>query len=249
MRFMSSGKTSPALCGCENENGEMVGEYVVKLKGAIGDAGSLSEFVCSQLASYFHLTVPAPALVTMEDALIEQIALTVPDKSSLLASSVGINFGTKVVVGGATWPVDKGIPEILLKTAAEIFAFDALTQNPDRRYDNTNILTAGDSIVLIDHESSFSFLFVVFPSATPWLMGEQAYLANHVFFRVLKSKAIDLGEFTELLSGLSDEQIDRLVTEVPNQWKNEKWERIRLHLCAMREHCEEFAEEIRRFLV
>ena len=42
-RFMTSGRTSPALCGCEDESGVMVGEYVVKLRGAILESGLLNE--------------------------------------------------------------------------------------------------------------------------------------------------------------------------------------------------------------
>lgn len=249
IKFMSSGRTSPALCGCETPQGVNAGEYVVKLRGAIGNTGSLNEFVGVQLASYFNLAVPSPALIAMEQELIQQIAFVAPEKSTILADSVGINFGSKVLIGNATWPVDKGIPEVMLQSATEIFAFDALTQNPDRRHNNANILTVGDSITIFDHEASFSFLFAIFPSATPWLLGDQTYLANHVFSRALKSKPLNLNDFTERLSNLDDDQIDLLVADCPNQWKNGNWSRIKQHLRIMREHCEEFSEEIRRVLI
>jgi hypothetical protein len=42
-RFMTTGRTSPALCNCEDHAGAGVGEYVVKLRGGIGEGGLLNE--------------------------------------------------------------------------------------------------------------------------------------------------------------------------------------------------------------
>ncbi len=53
--------------------------------------------------------------------------------------------------------------------AAHIFAFDALIQNPDRRYSNQNLLTRGNNIFVYDHELAFSFLEAILPLRHPWL--------------------------------------------------------------------------------
>jgi hypothetical protein len=55
VRFMDSGRTSPALFGCEDESGRAITEYVVKLRGTVGEAGLLKELFASQLAFQFGL--------------------------------------------------------------------------------------------------------------------------------------------------------------------------------------------------
>lgn len=248
-RFMTSGRTSPALCGCEDETGEAKGEYVVKLRGSIQDRGLLNELLGARLASHFGLLSPLPALVTMDGSFTELIAGIDSAKADVVRASAGLNFGTKALIGYNTWPVDKHIPESLWSTAVKIFAFDALLQNPDRRYANPNLLTRGDEIMVFDHEVAFSFLLDIFPSTEPWLLAEQTYLEQHVFFRQLKSQEIDLEEFTERLKNLSDQALDDMFADVPVEWKNDNEARIDSHLSTIRDHAEEFAEQIRRFLV
>jgi hypothetical protein len=195
VRFMESGRTSPALFGCEDESGRMIGEYVVKLRGTVGEAGLLKEIFASKLASHFGLVSPEPALIVIERDLANLVALMLPTQAAVIEESIGLNFGTRVLTGVSTWPVDKSLPAAMLQTATNIFAFDALVQNPDRRYSNPNLFAKGDSLIIFDHEMAFSFLLALFPSA-PWSLDAQQYLLEHVFFRTLKSKAIDLTSFT-----------------------------------------------------
>src|SRR6185437_5976243 len=68
-----------------------------------------------------------------------------------------------------------------MSTAMDVYAFDALIQNIDRRRQNPNLATQGDEIVLFDHECAFSFLLAIFPSPEPWDLSREAYLAEHVF--------------------------------------------------------------------
>jgi hypothetical protein len=134
--------------------------------------------------------------------------------------------------------------------AVDTFAFDALIQNPDRRYSpNPNLLARGDTFFIFDHEMAFSFLLVLFPSTTPWKLDDQPLLTDHVFFRKLKSKPIDLTGFTASLGGLSDGLLKEIVADVPAEWNNDNLPKIERHLRTVRDHAGEFAEEVRRFLV
>ena len=246
---MTSGRTSPALCGCEDEIGSSASEHVVKLRGSVQQRGLFAELLAAKLAAHFGLSSPAPALIVLESALVELIAGIHPAKADLVRGSEGLNFGTQVLIGFATWPVDKQIPDALRPAAVDIFAFDALLQNPDRRATNPNLLTNGETIMVIDHEVAFSFLLDVLPTSTPWLLNRQRYLEEHVFYRRLKSKALDLTKFITRLRALSDAVLDEVLADVPAEWKNEKDElKIRQHLAAIRDHTDEFAEQVRRFL-
>jgi hypothetical protein len=249
VRFMESGRTSPALFGCEDESGRSVGEYVVKLRGTVGEAGLMKELFASNIARYFNLLPPPPALIVIEQPLADLVAHAVPAQAAVIEGSVGLNFGSLVQTGVSTWPVDKSIPAAMLQGATDVFAFDALVQNPDRRHSNPNLLTRGDSFIVFDHEMAFSFLLALLPSANPWSLDDQRYLLEHVFFRALKSKAIDVTFFTNSLVGLTDALLSELAAEVPSEWNNESVPKIKEHLCVMRDHAGEFAESLRRFLV
>jgi hypothetical protein len=246
---MKSGRTSPALCGCEDQEGTMVGEYVVKLRGAIGESGLVNELFAAKLAVHFGLAAPEAAVIAIDQALVDLVANAPPSQAARVRGSVGLNFGTKVLAGASEWPVEKSIPEAMWRAAVDIFAFDALVQNPDRRFNNQNLLTKGDSLLIFDHETAFSFLVTLLPSATPWKLDDQRYLADHVFYRRLKSKLIDLTGFTASLGGLSDAQLAGIVADVPAEWNNDNLQKIERHLRTVRDHAGEFAEEIRRFLV
>jgi hypothetical protein len=247
VRFMESGRTSPALCGCEDESGRTVGEYVVKLRATVGKAGLLKEMVASRLADHFGLVSPEPALIVIERDLADLVAGMLPTYAGVIKGSVGLNFGTRILTGVNTWPVDKSLPAAMLQTATNIFAFDALVQNPDRRYFNPNLFAKGDSLIIFDHETAFSFLLALFPSV-PWNLDSQQYLFEHVFFRTLKSKAIDLTSFTNSLGGLTDDVLTEFLSDVPTEWNDDSLPKIKEHLCAIRQHIAEFAEALRRFL-
>ena len=173
-RFMANGRTSPALCSCEDSVGNVVGDYLVKLRGGMerGAIALASELVASRLASYFAISVPEPALVHIEADFAQQVVGTEPSHAKLMQASIGLNFGSRYLTHGVTWPVDKSIPEAMWTSAVSIFAFDALIQNPDRKFRNPNLLGRGDELFLFDHELAFSFIEALFPQAEPWRLAQ-----------------------------------------------------------------------------
>jgi hypothetical protein len=246
---MTSGRTSPALCGCEGQLGVTAGDFVVKLCGTVQLRGLVSELLGAELATHFGISSPAPVLITLQPEMAELIGCSEPAKAELVKQSIGLNFGTQVLIGFNTWPVDKQVPDTMRGLAVNVFAFDALLQNPDRTYRNPNLLTSGDAVMIIDHELAFSFLRDISPSTASWVLDGQRYLENHVFYRQLKSKTIDLTEFTARLRELSETVLDEIFADVPPEWNNvEDGLRIREHLLAISDHAEDFAEQIRRFL-
>ncbi len=249
-RFMSSGRTSPALCRCKGDAGSGLGDYVVKLRGGIdrGERGLLCELIGSQLATHFGISTPESALVSIVAGFAEEMALAEPSRADRLRNSVGLNFGSRLMPGMSGWPVDKTIPEGMWGAAVNIFAFDALIQNPDRRFNNQNLLVRGNDIFVYDHELAFSFLEAILPSGTPWKLMEQPYLSEHVFYRQLKKKPFDLSGFALALSGLLGRRLDSILAEAPAEWNNEVLGRIGQHLRLVNGHAEEFVEEIRRSL-
>ncbi|MBI4909982.1 MAG: hypothetical protein HY820_40560 [Acidobacteria bacterium] len=254
-RFMGSGRTSPALCGCEDENGNRAGDVIVKLRGALdnGVTGLLCELLASRLASYFGLLVPEPALVWIDAAFANLVVALEsngphPERAERMRNSVGWNFGSRLLTDVTTLPIDKAIPPAMWQAATDTFAFDGLIQNPDRRFNNPNLFTRGNNIYLYDHELAFSFLHDLLQSATPWRLGGQRYLADHVFYRQLKGHSIDIESFTARLAALPGPALDGILAEMPPQWKNEDLEKIERHLRNLSAHAADFAQEVRRRL-
>lgn len=254
-RFMGSGRTSPALCGCDDAVGNRAGDVVVKLLGGLdnGVTGLLCELMASRLASYFGLLVPDPALVFIEADFAELVAALEsngvdPLRADRMRRSTGLNFGSCVLSDVSAWPVDRAIPEAMWQGATEVFAFDGFVQNPDRRYCNPNLFTRGNDIYLFDHELAFSFLLEILQSEAPWRLDGQRYLTDHVFYSSLKGKPIEIEGFTARLAALSGPSLDSILADVPSEWNNENLLKIERHLRELSAHAVEFAEEVRRRL-
>ena len=121
-RFMTSGRTTPALLNCEDDLGSPAGDWVVKLRGAVQRAGLLRELLGNRLASHFDLEVPEPALITIEKSLAGLISVADPPKAVVIEWSIGLNFGSRELIGSIEWPIDMRIPEASWQTAVNIFA-------------------------------------------------------------------------------------------------------------------------------
>lgn len=248
-KFMT-GRTFPALFRCNAADGLESEEYVVKLKrGVSGNAALLYEAYATLLAKHFGIATPEPALVVIDEELANFAAETVLDtgQAAILRGSVGLNFGTKFLPNILGWPVDRGVPAGLLDDAIKVFAFDALIQNPDRRYDNPNLGTVDGEIVIFDHELCFSFLLEIFPSQEPWKLGSQRYLADHVFVRQLQGQTVP-ESFRDKVLELTDDVLNSFSDQIPEEWRENTTQRIEDHLRLIREHADEFTGEIQRRL-
>jgi hypothetical protein len=220
--------------------------YVVKLKGSLEsrEVALLCELFASRLAQHFGILIPRPAIVDISADFSDLVAARQPAIGPKIRQSVGANFGCELITGGGTWPVSKSIPEGMYDAALNIFAFDALIQNPDRRFNNPNLISRGDEIFAYDHESAFSFLFAVGPSMTPWTLENERYLDDHVFFRQLRSIENGLVGFGGRLAALTDEVLDEIEIDVPAIWRGDASGKIRAHLRAIREHGDQFCAAI-----
>jgi hypothetical protein len=117
-RFMQTGRTSPALCGCEDMAGNFVDDFEVKLRGGMeGQAGPLCELLGSLLATHFGLRRPDPALVSIEADFAHLVAKTEPKGADRMRNSIGLNFGSRILVDALEWPIDKAIPDAMRQAA------------------------------------------------------------------------------------------------------------------------------------
>lgn len=250
LRVMSVGRTKPCLMLCKDDTGADY-EVVVKMRAGLElkATGLICELLVTLLADDFDLPAPKPFLVDVEQGF--HLAIRQPEIARLVENSVGLSFGSQRLPSGVgTWPKDKPVPAGLQPLAAEVFAFDVLTQNPDRRRDNPNLLWSGDEIYLCDHEQAFSFLAGVIGWQPPWTGQQLDFFRNHVFFQQLKGNAHNWNRLTGALEALTDGRLAEYLDAVPNEWKtnNGTADRIAGYLRDARQHRTELFAAINHLL-
>lgn len=219
-KVMGSGRTQPCLLVCENEAGEEV-EVVAKLRGhpQIMPGGLLAEAVASLLALDLDLPVQTPYRIAIEKAFAD----TVPDPGlrTVIQNSEGLTFGSaKWAPGYTIWPRDKTPSREMKQGVMEIFAFDGLIQNPDRRQTNPNCAFLGDKLLIYDHESAFSHFMSILPVA-PWDTGGLGFLKDHIFFQALRGGNLALDRLKGALEAIDGARMDEYIQSVPPEWNGQ----------------------------
>lgn len=218
------GRTRPTIVEAEDEN-ENRHEVVVKLfrPEERGIKATISELVCSLLGTRLGLQVPTPFIVAIPDGFHELVKD--PEATERFRMARGLQFASTYVRGASTVSADRRVPADKCSAAGSVFAFDCLTQNPDRRPDKPNLLEHGDGYWLIDHDLALSFVgeSIIGGPVSPWeprALGSKAFdfLSRHLFTRALCGKEDALDVFRERLLSLQPVEIDGLLEQVPPEW-------------------------------
>lgn len=217
LKVMGSGRTQPCLMACEDAEGEEI-EAVVKLHGhpQIAPGAFTSEAMCSLFALDIGLPVPQPYQVQID----LDFAKTVPDPElrPTIEASAGLNFGCKKWGPGYTiWPRDQNPPRAMRQAAMEIFAFDGLIQNPDRRAKNPNCVFLGDEFLLYDHETAFSNFLAILPEPL-WEPGGLDNLKEHIFRNTLRGQELELDRLHGALEALDSARFQAYIEGIPAEW-------------------------------
>jgi hypothetical protein len=220
VKAMSSGRTGPILTICEDAEGNAI-EIVTKFAAGCeqGATHLAREVIAACLAGDLGLPVPEPFIVEYELAwsdLIPDQRIRVKARQSPL-----IAFGSRFVTGQwSVWRPETAITEPMLPTAAAIFVFDAVIQNPDRQWNNPNCLVKGDSLRIFDHDLAFSHDQIL-AWTPPWQLGGLSFLrppGKHIFRVGLAREGVDWGEIGAAWASLSDERLGQYGAAVPAEW-------------------------------
>lgn len=252
-RRMGSGRTKPILLACEYDDADDL-EVVTKLSAGCdrGVGALISEAIAAMLAADLGLPTPEPFLVRLEP---EFVAL-IPDMEirTLAMRSVPIAFGSeKLPPGFSSWPVNKPISATLRDAAAEVFAFDALIANFDRRPVNPNCLCDGNNLAIFDHELAFLFEGVI-GWRPPWEVGaleNLKYANGHLFSVSLQSKPVNLARFTGAWAAISDIRLRQYKAALPPEWAADGGlaDRALVYISKVRDNIQPAIAEIARILI
>ena len=203
------------------------------------------------LAADLDLPVPEPYLVTLEPEFVTH--LPDPEVAEIAKRSSPIAFGSKHLPPGYTsWPEGKAIPRDAVATAADIFAFDALIVNPDRRRENPNCLFNGATLAIYDHELAF-FTDAIIGWQPPWVIGSLELLrqlGSHLFSEQLRGKALNLDRLAGAWLAISDARLDAYRTAMPQAWNSAvaQVDQALRHIAQVRDNIDQALNEVRRVL-
>jgi hypothetical protein len=220
-RRMTNGRTGPFLLECENEVGELV-EVVAKFSGPqVGVDGLVREALCAMLAADLGLPVPPCYCVHLEPPFLAALKGTHPAEAAALVAAVPTGFGSaKLPPGYAIWMRDRSIPKAMQQGAAEIYAFDLLIQNPDRRPDNPNLQSRGERFAIFDHELALVTQGVLFWKP-PWVLGAlvgAGAIGKHILRSGLKGFQPDYARLIGAWEAIDDHRHAAYRAALPQEW-------------------------------
>jgi len=192
-----TGSTKPSIMTvAEIKTNGIVGKYVVKVFKNMETEKTTKEFYGNLLAREFDFKVPDCALIFVSSEIIEILKKNpIHQKSNLIA---GYYYGSKLQEGrieNYTETVDNPME---LWEIENVFGFDALIFNNDRRHEKPNLFFIEDEVFLIDHELAFNSRF--FEKSYQDLIKEKesyrkiidykhgAFERKHLFLEILRKK-------------------------------------------------------------
>jgi hypothetical protein len=244
--FSESGYSRPARVTCSRKDGSKVDVYV-KFMGGVRNRGFGlgAELLCSLLAQELNLGTPTPFIVNLSTEFLAGVPKEAQD---LIQRSLGLNFASESAPAGFSLvPPNARVPLSLRPAAAEVFAFDIIIQNYDRKSDNPNLLWDRTKILVLDHEGALSPLLK--NSAPSFSALELDRFYDHVFYSAVSPGDAGYASFTEALGRLSSSHIDKLLGEIPVPWQiTEDLAKVREHLLWVAEHRRQVCSLIRERL-
>ena len=137
------------------------------------------------------------------------------------------------------------VPHALRSAAAEIFAFDVIIRNYDRKGDNPNLLWDRTKILMIDHEGA---LKPTPPAEDPSISSlELDKFYDHVFFWAVSSRRMLITADSAMrLGAFLRSESTRSLANIPVQWQIEgDLAKVRGRLLWVVEHREQVCTLIR----
>lgn len=220
-RRMTRGRTAPFLLEGETAAGDVV-EVVAKFTSPqLPVEGLIREAFGAMLAADLGLPVPACYCVSVLPDFVAAVSGTHPADGAILAAGIPVGFGSALLPSGfSAWMPQRPVPKAMRQSAAEIYAFDLLIQNPDRRPENPNLQSKGDDFAIFDHEMTLVTDGILF-WRPPWDAGALDALgapARHVLHPALRGRQPNLDRLVGAWEAIDDARLSAYRAALPPQW-------------------------------
>jgi hypothetical protein len=203
------------------------------------------------LAADLDLPVPEPVVVAFDDDFIQTLPGAAGAVVDRMRRSIRLAFGSaKLPPGFTVLPVGKSIPPTIRQQAAEIFAFDCLIQNADRRPENPNLQFDGRSFAIYDHELAFMTEGII-GWQPPWLAGSlHGTQSRHALFAALAGRQYDWSRLDGAWETLSRKRLAEYRAVLPPEWtaNNTVADQALAYLAQVRDNVRPALAEVARVL-
>ena len=263
-KAIHSGSTQPCIMTLADKDGNIKGEYVVKVFKPSNLSQSFNtnkEVYGSVLASEFDLMTPEAVLANVNQQLIDELNNTPRYKGFNLIK--GTYFATKYI----DYAMDFSKATTLKLEDWEIeniFAFDVLIRNQDRRHNKPNLFYKDNEVYLIDHELSLAtgYLDKPFPEMVLdknkyWRFVEIIdgdFERKHIFLDALrernKKKSVNFDTFREDLRNFDVDILDDYVLQLKNfNYDTEDYYAIKSYLIDVKNNPELFIKLLKDLML
>lgn len=226
------------------------GVYVLKYQGAerMDNRTSGRELLAAFLAKEWGLTVPEPVTIIVTENFLNTLTGH-EDFRNIQKSKDCLNFGSIKIVGDTDISSHAALTPYQVQQAAQVFIFDLIIQNADRRFEKPNLFLAKDRIHLIDHELAFGFLDTLpfLRSPKPYILNETDVNSamNHFFYRILQSnKNLETTAIFQVFKRLPDNFWEKVQNFMPLEWQTSEINQIQTHITQILDNFELFKIEI-----
>lgn len=137
---------------------------------------------------------------------------------SKLLRSLGVAFGSRLVVGASPLSREMKLTKSLRANGAALLAFDVFVHNIDRRLQNPNVLVTRDGLVAIDHELSFGFTGLVIGAPDPVEDHCQSIVDGHALRPHVRKARASLADVRARIEALDDRFFDGIALATPVEW-------------------------------
>ena len=251
--IMDTGTTQPmAVWGVDTTTGERR-KFVVKFVGSsrMSAKSSCRELLGCWIARQLDIHVVEPAIVNISPEFVTILSGQRGYQSAL--KSIGFNFGSVYEAGFSEFPQTGFLlGNTLMEQAKMVFMFDMFIANADRGAGKPNVLSDGDTLLVLDHELAFSFVEILpfLRNKTPWILGaaEKEMYTSHYLYPFLHRQEIDFEPFTEKLVAIDDAFWNKAFAMIPEGWKTEELPDIKTHLDSMVANRASFSEHLTKIV-
>lgn len=218
-RRMTVGRTGPFQLEGETAAGHSV-EVVAKFTSKqLPVEGLIREALSALLAADLGLPVPACYCVSVSPDFLASVAMSDSEAGAALAAAIPVGFGSaKLPPGFTAWMPLRSLPKAMRQAATEIYAFDLLIQNPDRRPENPNLQFKGNDFAIFDHEMALVTEGILFWKP-PWQAGALTGApGKHVLFDALRGSRPDLDRLIGAWETVDDARLAAYRAALPPEW-------------------------------
>lgn len=236
---VQGGATIPSKMACRRVDGSRVEVYVKCSSVDCGKEGLARDLVGCLLALRLGMRVGEPVLVDVPPELIRLVKEYSPSAAARMSNSVRPFFGSISLGEGCVLcqGVQADAAAGLVRSAAEVWAFDQVFLNVDRNERKPNCLIKGDALAVIDHEKALNVNGMGFLFQPPWDSKWQPD-GCHLFSNCRGGRNGDLDRFKSAFVELGRKNgISEIMGLVPSEWVDQRFmEEVSGYLLALYEN-------------